>query len=371
MDFTHTEDRRMLADTLSRFLRDRYPIATRLKAAASDQGFDQATWDGLAELGILGALFSEDDGGFGGKAFDTAVVFEELGRALVVEPVFASAVLGGGLVAQLGTAAQKAQIEDLIAGTRRLALAHYEPTGRYEASEVTTRATGTKITGRKAVAYNAGTADAIIVSARVSGADDDEAGISLFIVPAGAPGMTVREVPGIDGSRVADITLDGVEGELLGPDGGAWPALEKTLAMGVVALCAESIGAMETAKDLTLDYTKQRKQFGRVIGTFQVLQHRMADMLIELEQAKSALVNAAGRFDGDRLTREKNISAAKNTIGRVGKLIAEESIQIHGGIGMTWEYAVGHFAKRIIMIDHMLGDADYHLARYVDLTRAA
>lgn len=371
MDFNHTEDQRMLADTLSRFLRDRYPIDVRLKAAASVQGFDQGIWDGLAELGILGALFSEADGGFGGHAFDTAVVFEELGRALVVEPVLASAVLGGGLVAQLGADAQKAQIEELIAGTRRLALAHYEPTGRYEATEVTTRAVDGKITGRKAVAYNAGTADAIIVSARVSGADDDADGISLFLVPAGAPGMTVREVPGMDGSRVADIVLDGVEGELLGPDGGAWPALEKTLAMGCVALCAESLGAMETAKNMTLEYTKQRKQFGRVIGTFQVLQHRMADMLIEMEQAKSALINAAARFDQDRVTRERNVSAAKNTMGRVGKLIAEESIQIHGGIGMTWEYAVGHYAKRIIMIDHMLGDADYHLGRYIELGRAA
>ncbi len=369
MEFTHTDDRRMLADSLSRFLRDKYPIETRHAAAASEQGFSREIWEGLAELGVLGAMFTEDQGGFGGAGFDIAVTFEELGRALVVEPVLATTLLGGGLIAALGDDAQKAQLEEVIAGARLLALAHGEPDGRYDLSHVTTRAEGGKLTGRKAVALNADSADAIIVSARVSGGEDDEEGISLFLVDPAAEGLEIHAAPGVDGGRVADLVLSNVAGVPLGPEGAAYPEIERAHARAIVALSAEALGAMEAAKDLTLDYIKTRKQFGRPIGTFQVLQHRMAELLIELEQARSAVINAAGHLEADRKTRERHVSAAKNLIGRVGQLVAEESIQIHGGIGMTWEYAVGHYAKRITMIDHTFGDADHHLERFIALGR--
>lgn len=370
MDFTHTEDRRMLADTLSRFLRDTYPIEKRNEYAELDAGYSDDVWGQLAELGILGALFSEENGGFGGAAFDIAVVFEELGKALVVEPVLAN-LMAGTLLAELGDDAQKAMIEEIIGGAKKLTLAHYEPTSRYEASEVSAHLSDGKIHGAKVGVPNAATADGILVTVRTGGDLWDEAGISLYLVDPKGPGVEIREVPGIDGTRVAEVILTGAEGALVGPEGGAYPALEKTLALGCVALSAEAVGAMTVARDMTLDYLKQRKQFGVIIGKFQVLQHRMADVFMEMEQATSAVINAAGRFDGDVTEREKNVSAAKNTIGRVGKLVAEEAIQMHGGIAMTWEYAVGHYAKRITMIDHQLGDADYHLERYMELGKAS
>ena len=371
MNFEHTDDRRMLADSLSRFLGDRYPIETRHKAAASEAGFDAKIWEGLAELGVIGALIAEDDGGFGGKGFDIAVVFEELGKRLVVEPVLATGVLGAGLVAALGSDAQKAMLEEVIAGTKRLTLAHAEPDSRYDPAHVTVTAKGGKLSGRKAVVPNAASADLLIVSARTSGADTDSDGISLFLVDPKGAGVTIREVPSVDGGRVADVTLDGAAGEPLGPEGGAFVTLEMVMARATVALCAEALGAMQTAQAMTLDYVKQRKQFGRAIGTFQVLQHRLVDCGIEIEQARSALINAAGHLEADRVSREKFASAAKNLIGRAGRQVAEEAIQIHGGIAMTWEYAVGHFAKRIIMIDHQMGDADHHLERFIKLSRAA
>lgn len=371
MDFEHTEDRRMLADSLNRFLADKHPMEVRQAAAASETGCDAAIWKGLAELGVIGALIDEAHGGFGGGGFDIAVVFEALGRALVVEPVLATGILGAGLIAELGDDAQRARLEDVVGSARKLALAHGEPEGRYEAAHVATRAENRRLTGRKAVALNAGTADALIVSARSSGDVTDEAGLSLFLVDPKTEGLTIREVPSVDGGRVADLILDGVSAEPLGPEGERLAALEKTLARATVALCAEALGAMETATAMTLDYARQRKQFGRPIATFQALQHRMVDMEVEIEQARSAVINAAGHLDADRRTREKQVSAAKNLIGRAGRHVAEEAIQIHGGIGMTWEYAVGHYAKRIVMIDHLLGDADHHLERFIALSRAA
>lgn len=371
MDFEHTEDRRMLADTLQRFMADKYTMETRMKAAESEDGFDREIWAQLAELGVIGALLPEEAGGFGGAGFDLMVVFESLGRALSVEPALATGVLGAGLIAELGTDDQKAQLEDVIAGTRLLTLAHGEPEARYDLAWVSTKVEGGKLTGRKCVVPNAGTADMLVVSARSSGEVTDEDGISLFLVDPKADGVTIREVPSVDGGRVADVFLDGAPGEPLGPEGGAWPTLETAAARATLALSAEALGAMSVCHELTVDYSKQRKQFGRPIGTFQALQHRMVDMGVELEQARSAVINAAGRLEQDRKTREMQISACKNMIGRAGKHVAEETIQIHGGIAMTWEYAVAHYAKRVIMIDHQFGDADHHLERFIRLSRAA
>lgn len=376
MDFDLSEERQMLADTANRFIRDRYDIATRLKNAAADGGYDPAVWRDLADLGLIGALLPPEVGGLGGLGEDIAVVFEALGRGLVVEPFLATGVLGASPIAIAGTAPQKAMLEDVIAGQVLLALAHGEPEGRYELAHVGTRAQadgdGWVLNGRKAVVINGDTADKLIVSARVSGDVTDSDGIALFLVDAQADGVARRGYGTIDGGRAAEISLDDVRvsgADLIGSAGKALPVIEETMARGIVALGAEALGAMEVSRDLTLEYLKTRKQFGRPIGAFQALQHRMVDMCLEIEQVRSAVILAAGTLEAGRLERERNAAALKNLVGRVGRLVAEESIQLHGGIAMTWEYAQGHFAKRLTMIDHQLGDTDYHLERFIALNR--
>ncbi len=378
MDFTHTEERQLFKDSVARFIADTYTLDARNKAAETDLGFSAEKWAQFAELGAIGALFSEEDGGFGGAPFDVTVLFEELGRGLVNEPFLATAILGGGLIAELGNAEQKAVIEEVIAGTKQLAFAHGEPKSRYDASHVETTAKksgdGYVLNGAKAVVLNGGAADTLIVSARSSGAAWDEDGLSLFLVPADAAGVARHSYPSIDGLHAAEVRLDNVAvgaDALLGAEGKAWPAIEKVIARANLALASEAIGAMEVARDMTIEYLKTRKQFGVVIGKFQALQHRMATVLLEIEQARSSVINAAGRFDGSRVEREMAVSAAKTLAGKIGRLVAEEAIQMHGGIAMTWEYAVGHFAKRLVMIDHMFGDVDYHVARYVALSKEA
>ena len=377
MNFDLTEERQMLQDTLRRYLSDRYTTAIRNTIIDSDAGFSTEVWSELAELGVIGALFSEDEGGFGGAGFDISVVFEELGRAGVVEPFLDTAILGAGLIVALGDDAQKAVIEDVIGGGVHLAFAHGEPASRYDLNRVetsTVESGGTvTLSGRKAVVVNAEAADHLIVSARESGAAADADGISLFVVPAGTAGLTMRGYPMISGGRAAEVTLDNVSvpaSARLGEAGAAFPAIEVVVARANVALVAEAMGAMETATALTRDYLLTRKQFGRPIGTFQALQHRMADMLIELEQARSAVINAAGHLDADARSRDMQIASARNLIGRVGRLVAEESIQMHGGIAMTQEYELAHIAKRIVMTDHRFGDTDYHLERFIALSAA-
>ena len=378
MNFTHTEERQLFKDSVARLIADTYTLDARNKAAETDLGFSAEKWAQFAELGAIGALFSEEDGGFGGAPFDVTVLFEELGRGLVNEPFLATAILGGGLIAELGNANQKAIIEEVIAGSKQLAFAHGEPKSRYDASHVETTAKksgdGYVLNGAKAVVLNGGAADLLVVSARYSGAAWDEDGLSLFLVPADAAGLSRTSYPSIDGLHAAEIRLDNVTvgaDALLGSEGKAWPTIEKVIARANLALASEAIGAMEVARDMTIEYLKTRKQFGVVIGKFQALQHRMATVLLEIEQARSSVINAAGRFDGSRVEREMAVSAAKTLAGQIGRLVAEEAIQMHGGIAMTWEYAVGHFAKRLVMIDHMFGDVDYHVARYVALSKEA
>ncbi|UWR21947.1 acyl-CoA dehydrogenase family protein [Sulfitobacter sp. S190] len=377
MNFDLTEERQMLQDTLRRFLRDRYDTATRNAILNSDSGMSSEIWGELAELGIIGALFTEEQGGFGGAGFDIAVVFEELGRAGVVEPFLDSAVLAGGLVADLGNADQVAMVEDLIAGQTQLAFAHTEPNSRYDLTRVATTATAKAddivVSGRKAVVMNAEAVDALIVSARESGEHDEAEGISLFVVPADTAGLTIEGYALLAGGRAAEVTLDDVTlpaSARLGDAGGASPAIERRTAAATVAQLSETLGAMETACALTRDYLGTRKQFGRPIGTFQALAHRMADLLIEMEQARSAVILAAGHLEADRSARERHVSAAKNLMGRVGRLVAEDSIQMHGGIAMTQEYELAHIAKRIVMGDHRFGDTDHHLERFIALSAA-
>ncbi|CAM2152480.1 Pimeloyl-CoA dehydrogenase small subunit [Pararobbsia alpina] len=376
MNFDHTEDRRMLADSLDRFVSEQYPFAVRERIARSDAGYDPTMWARFAELGTIGALFSEADGGYGGAGFDIAVVFESLGRGLVVEPFLGTLVVGRA-ISLAGTEAQKAVLAELIDGRVVAAVAHEEPGSHYELAQVSTRAIYAGDTwvldGAKSVVALGEHAGLLLVSARTSGQDDDPQGISLFLVPANTPGISMRAYPRVDGSRAADITLSGVKlgrDALLGGEGKGFDVLEQAIGDGVLALCAEALGAMKIVKDHTLDYLRTRKQFGQPIGSFQALQHRMADLLLEIEQARSAVINAAASRDADRTSRERALSAAKYSIGQIGTRVAEECIQMHGGIGMTWELPLSHYAKRLVMIDHQFGDVDHHLERYVWLGRS-
>ena len=377
MNFEHTEDRRMLADSLNRFIAEQYAFDARDRIAKSTHGFSKEIFQQFAELGVIGALFTEGDGGFGGGGFDIAVVFEALGRGLVIEPLLGAVMVGTALSAA-GSDPQKAWLTRVIEGTAIVALAHDEPDGYYELSHVTTKAErdgdGWVLHGTKSAVVQGEQANLFLVSAHTVGAADDEGGISLFLVPADTPGLSVSGCPAIDGGRVAELSFDSVRLDadaLLGMEGKGHATLESAVGRGVLALCAEALGAMEAAKVATLDYLRTRKQFGLAIGSFQALQHRMADLLLEIEQARSAVINAAAALDEgiDRVTRERALSAAKFSIGRIGALVAEETIQLHGGIGMTWELPLPHYAKRLVMIDHQLGDEDHHLARYIALGR--
>ncbi len=374
MNFELTEERQMLQDSLRRFLRDKYDTASRNAILDSATGMSTEIWEGLAELGVIGALFTEDQGGFGGAGFDIAVVFEELGRAGVVEPMLDTALLAGGLIADLGDADQKAHVEAVIGGTLQLAFAHGEPNSRYDLNRVATTAKGegdtVTLNGRKAVVVNAEAADILVVSARESGEVGDTDGISLLLVDKHAKGLTLQGYPMLAGGRAAEVTLDDVSATRLGAAGKALPAIEARVAAANVALCAETLGTMESAVALTRDYLMTRKQFGRPIGTFQALAHRFSDLLIEMEQARSAAINAAGHLEAAPPQRDLHMASARNLMGRAGRLVAEEAIQMHGGIAMTQEYELAHIAKRIVMADHRFGDTDYHLERFIALSAA-
>ena len=371
MDFNLSEERRMLKDTAERFIRERYGIEKRHEFAASDIGFSREMWREFADLGLIGALMPPAIGGFGGTGEDIMLVFEALGRGLVVEPFLASGILGAGPLIDIG---DTAALGEVMAGERLLALAHGEPDGRYNLSHVRTRATqgaeGWQVTGTKSVSINGCSADTLIVSARIAGETDAEEGLALFRVDPRQPGVARRGYATIDGGSAAEITMGGAVGKPIGTPGEAFPMIERAIGRGILAVCAEALGAMETAKDLTLEYLKTRVQFGKPIGANQVLQHRMVDMLIEIEQARSCVMLAASTLEADRATRERNLSAAKHLGGRVGRLVAEETIQMHGGVAMTWEMALPHYAKRIVMIDHLFGDTDHHLERFIRFSRA-
>ncbi|WP_146585717.1 acyl-CoA dehydrogenase family protein [Puniceibacterium confluentis] len=372
MNFDLTDERQMLQDGLRRYLRETVTADLLASASQSATGQSDRLWSGLAEMGVIGALFSEEQGGFGGAGFDIALVFEELGRAGTFEPLLEMGVLSGGLLAALG---RDDLIGQIIAGDARVAFAHAEPGGRYDPCHVTTTATasdtGWTLQGRKALVAALPFATHVLLSARTGGAVRDTSGISLFLLPVDK--VQARDYPLNGGGRAAELDLNGTEvpqDALVGPEGGAWEALERANARAVAAISAEALGLMESIRTLTTDYLQTRKQFGKPIGKFQALQHRMADVLIEIEQARSAVINLAGHLDADRVTRERHVSATKNLIGRAGRLVVEESIQMHGGIGMTEEYALAHLAKRLTMVDHRLGDADYHLERFIRLSAA-
>ncbi|HUH83562.1 MAG TPA: acyl-CoA dehydrogenase family protein [Stellaceae bacterium] len=377
MDFDFTEEQRLLDETVRRLVKDEYDIAKRKAYIAEPEGFSRKLWQRYAELGLLGLPFAEAEGGFGGSAVETMIVMESCGRGLVVEPYLASVVLGGGFVTLAGSAAQKRAILPALAGGKLLlAFAHGERQSRYTLNDVETSAKkdggGYVLNGKKGVVLHGDSADRLIVSARSSGASRERKGLSLFIVDATAKGVSRRGYPTVDGLRAAEVTLDQVrvEGDaLLGSLGEAYPVIEHAIDRAIAALAAEAVGIMETLNATTLDYLKTRKQFGVPIGSFQALQHRMADMVVEYEQARSMATLAALCADlADAQERRRVISAAKVQIGKSGRFVGQQAIQLHGGIGMTDEYSAGHYFKRLTMIDQTFGDADHHLDRFAEVS---
>ncbi len=363
MDFSLGQDRQMLVDSLRRFLADKMPFAVRKSAAFEAPGWSRALWNELAELGAIGALFDESVGGFGGSPFDVGVVFGEIGRALLTGPWLGTLQAGHVLAA----AGHTDDLAALIDGSVVIGYAEEEADTWFDPAAITTRAVAAGeswvLDGAKTVVGYAGSVDRLLVVAQA------EAGLSTFLVERDAPGLDVRDYLIIDGGSAGDVTFAATPAVLVGAAGAAGPVIEQARALGLVALAWEGVAVMDVLRDQTLDYLRTRKQFGIAIGKFQALQHRMATAALEIEQARSAAINAADRYRGTRIERERAASAAKATIGKAGSLIAEEAIQMHGGIGMTWELALSHYAKRLVMIGHELGDEDHHLARYIALGR--
>ena len=375
MDFDLSEEQRLLKDSVDGLLKASYDFDSRKKYRAEKGGWSKSVWNKLAEQGLLGLPFSEDDGGFGAGAVETMIVMESLGKALVVEPYLATVVLGGGFLRRGGSAEQKAAyIPAIIDGSKTLAFAQLEKNSRYDLGDVTTSAkktaNGWTIDGEKFVVLNGENADTLIVSARTAGDQRDRNGIGLFLVPANAKGISIKGYPTQDGLHAADITFTSVEigaDAAIGDPTGALPLIETVVDDARIALCAEAVGEMDESLQTTVEYLKTRKQFGVAIGSFQVLQHRAADMFVAVEQARSMAMFATMASDfEDAKERATAVSAAKVQIGKSLKFVGEQSIQLHGGVGMTMEYKIGHYFKRLSMIENTFGDTDFHLRRVTD-----
>lgn len=376
MSFTFTEDQRLLAESADRFVENEYGFSARREAMARDGGFSRETWSTFAELGWLALPLPEECDGLGGSTVDVAVLLESLGRGLVVEPYQSSIVLGAGCVTTAGSAEQRSRILPAVAaGEHLLALAHVEPRSRYALAHVETAATrngsGWRLDGAKAVVHNAETADTLLVSARSAGAATDRDGITLFLVARDAEGVSLRSYPTVDGLRASEVTLDGVtvgDEAVLGDVEDGLSAIEAVVDRACVLLCAEAAGAMDAAVRLTTAYLKERRQFGVPIGSFQSLQHRAVDMLGAQQFARALMYRAAGVIDGaDPLERARAASAAKVEAGRAGRMVGQEAVQLHGGMGMTDEMAIGHYFKRLSTIDAQFGNTDHHVRRFAAL----
>ena len=380
MDFSFTEEQTLLRNTVQSLLSDKYDFDTRRKVAKSADGWRPEIWAQFAELGLLAAPFSEEMGGLGGGAIETMIVMEEFGRHLVIEPYVETVVIAGGFLREGGTPAQQeAHIPGIIGGETVWAFAYAEPQGRYNLADLTTTAkkdgAGYVINGYKAVVLGAPWAQKLIVTARTSGGQRDRDGVSVFIVDKSAAGVSTRDYPTVDGRRASEIPFENVKVDadaLIGAEGKGLPLVEKITDQAIAALSAEAIGCMKELNTATVEYCKTRKQFGVPIGKFQVLQHRMVDMQTELEQATSMAILAATFADGeDNDERSRIIAGAKYICARAARKVAEEAIQLHGGIGMTWEYNLAHHAKRLVMIAHQFGDDDHHLKAYAKLMQVA
>jgi pimeloyl-CoA dehydrogenase small subunit len=372
MDFDLSEEQRLLRDSVGRLLGDRYGFDKRRGYREESGGWSRALWAQYAELGLLGLPFAEEHGGFGGNAVDVMLVMEALGRVLALEPYLATVVLGGAALRLAGSEGQKSSLLPQIAeGKLTLAFAHGERQARYDLSDVVTTAkkSGAEwlLDGAKSVVVHGDSADRLIVSARLAGDRDDHRGLGLFIVDGGANGVARRAYAMRDGTRAAEISLSGVEvaaDDALGEPGDALPVIERVVEAGIAATCAEAVGAMEAMNALTLDYLKTRQQFGRPIGQNQALQHRMTEMLMALEQGRSLAILAAMMVEeADPAERARNIATAKVGVGQAAKFVSQNAVQLHGGIGMTEEYQIGHYFRRVMVIEHSFGDTTHHLSR--------
>jgi alkylation response protein AidB-like acyl-CoA dehydrogenase len=375
MDFEFTEEQSMLRDTVAAYLADNYDFAARRKVVTSDAGWRPQVWKAFAEdLGILGAAFAEDLGGLGGGPIENMVVMEEFGKALVIEPYLGTVVIGGGFLKHSGHARAAELIGAIVEGKAIFAFAYAEPKGRYNLAAISTAAkksgSGWVLNGHKAVVVGAPFATHLIVTARTGGGERDAEGVSVFLVDKGAKGVTMRDYPTVDGGRAADIHFENVAlpaEALIGPADHGLPLVEKVVDEAIAATCAEAVGVMRRLHEGALNYTKQRRQFGAPISSFQVLQHRMADMFIQLEQSISMTYMANIKVTDDA-ARPGAVSAAKVQIGKACKFIGQNAIQLHGGLGMTDEMAIGHYFKRATLIESLFGSVDHHLARYEFLT---
>ncbi len=375
MDFDLSDEQRLLKDSVDRLIADRYGFEARKGFAASPEGYSAANWRQFADLGLLAVPFAEEHGGIGGGPVETMIVAEAFGRGLVVEPYLPTVILGGGLLRHAGSEAQKAElVPQVAAGELTLALAQVERRSRYDLHHVETRAkrdgAAWVLDGEKGVVLGGDGAAKLIVVARTSGETRDRQGIGLFLVDGSAPGVSRRGYPTQDGLRAAEIGLEGVRVEadaVLGDPSGGLPVLERVADEAIAALSAEAVGIMDAMRELTVEYIKTRKQFGVAIGSFQALQHKAADMVVAIEQARSMTYFATMMAESDDATeRGKAMAAAKVQIGRSGRFVGQTAVQLHGGVGVTMEYAIGHYFKRMTVIETLFGDADHHLDRLAE-----
>ena len=371
MDFSFNEIQAMLDDSVEKFIANDYDFETRQKYAASDKGYSTEVWQTFAELGWTSVPFSEEDGGFGGGPADLMVLMLRFGKGLIVEPYLANIILAGGVLRRAASAEQKEQwLHPVIAGELQAALAYAEPHSRYDIANIRTTAVadgdGWVLHGDKGVVFNGGNAELLIVSARTSGGRTDADGITLFALPADAAGVGVRAYPTVDGQQAAEIHLDGVAVDgsaVIGEPGRGFAALDAAVDDATLAVSAEAVGIMQIMTDKTVEYSKNRMQFGVPIGSFQSLQHRMVDMFTDCEQSYSLLLWATMRAAQREADAKRAISSIKYQVGTVGRKVGQEAVQIHGGMGVSWEVDVAHYFKRLTTIDQIFGNADWHLDR--------
>ena len=371
MDFSFTEEQTLLRNSIGKYLADNYAFESWRRFTRSGEGRDPAHWRQFAELGLLAAPLPEAYGGLGGGAVDTMIVAREFGAALVVEPYIPTVLIAGGLIARAGSEAQKQEwLGKIAAGDAIVAFAFAEPQGRYNLAALSTtakkRGAGWVLEGHKAVVLGAPWADTLLVTARTAGSGRDANGISVFLVDKRSKGVVLRDFPTVDGSRASEITFEGVElpaDAVIGSPDQGLPLIERAVDEAIVASCSDAVGAMSALTDATVAYSKTRKQFGQPIGKFQVLQHRMVDMFVQLEQSVSITLMATLKL-GDDDGRRRAASAAKVQVGKAAKFVGQQAIQIHGGMGMTDELAAGHYFKRLTLFDTLYGNIDHHLKRY-------
>lgn len=372
MDIQFTEEQELLRSSIQRFLREQYDFDERRKIVATEEGWSRAHWKSFAELGLCAAPFQESSGGLGGGSLATMIIMQEFGRNLVVEPYFETVVLAGGLIEDVASPEQReAFLPKIMEGEAIWALAWAEGRSRYDFSNVTTtaRRQGDKfvLSGTKVAVIGAPWADKLIISARTSGGPRDRDGVSLFVVDRHSANLHLQSFKTVDGRRAAELTLTNVEvpaDHLLGREGGGVAALEACRDRAIAAICAEAVGAMSVLNSATLEYTKTRKQFGVALGSFQVLQHRMVDMFIALEEAISLTQHLSLSLAAQEPNGSKLASGAKSKVGNAAKFVAEQAVQLHGGMGMSDELNVGHYFKRISSLNVQFGDPTYHLMRY-------